>query len=326
MESVDIRALTAEIERRSHLIESLRTGMHQAIVGQSHLIDSLLIGLLSGGHILLEGLPGLAKTLAIKTLSQLISADYKRIQFTPDLLPADVVGTLMYSQKQEDFSVKKGPIFSNFILADEINRAPAKVQSALLEAMQEHQVTIGDETFKLPNPFLVMATQNPIEQEGTYRLPEAQLDRFLFKISMGYPSVDEEMNILKRHQEKRNLIKLADVRPVLTIDELLQMRKKLDTVYVEESLLRYIANIVQQTRTSKAVFLGASPRASVAMLNAAKASALLGGRDFVTPEDVKFVTPSILQHRLILTAEAEMEGYTPLKVAQKLIDKVEVPK
>ena len=241
-------------------------------------------------------------------------------------MPSDVLGTTVFNLKTSEFDFHEGPVFSDLVLVDEINRAPAKTQAALFEVMEERQVTVDGTTHRMSDVYTIIATQNPVEQEGTYRLPEAQLDRFLFKISMGYPSVDEEMNILKRHQEKRNLIKLADVRPVLTIDELLQMRKKLDTVYVEESLLRYIANIVQQTRTSKAVFLGASPRASVAMLNASKASALLGGRDFVTPEDVKFVTPSILQHRLILTAEAEMEGYTPLKVAQKLIDKVEVPK
>ena len=325
-ESIDIRELNERIESQSSFVTNLTTGMNQVIVGQRHLIDSLLISLLSDGHILLEGVPGLAKTLAIKTLSQLVDARYSRIQFTPDLLPADVIGTQIYSQKDEAFHVKKGPVFANFVLADEINRAPAKTQAALFEVMEERQVTIDGTTRRMSDVYTIIATQNPVEQEGTYRLPEAQLDRFLFKISMGYPSVDEEMNILKRHQEKRNLIKLEDVKPILTIDELLQMRKKLDTVFIEESLLRYIANIVQQTRTSKAVYLGASPRASVAMLNAAKASALLGGRDFVTPEDIKFVTPSILQHRLILTAEAEMEGYTPLKVAQKLIDKVEVPK
>jgi len=270
--------------------------------------------------VLIEGVPGVAKTLLARLLSRLIDARFSRIQFTPDLMPSDVLGTTVFNMKTSEFDFHEGPVFSDLVLVDEINRAPAKTQAALFE------VTIDGTTRRMSDVYTIIATQNPVEQEGTYRLPEAQLDRFLFKISMGYPSVDEEMNILKRHQEKRNLIKLEDVKPVLTIDELLQMRKKLDTVFIEESLLRYIANIVQQTRTSKAVYLGASPRASVAMLNAAKASALLGGRDFVTPEDIKFVTPSILQHRLILTAEAEMEGYTPLKVAQKLIDKVEVPK
>ena len=275
MESVDIRTLTAEIERRSHLIESLRTGMHQAIVGQSHLIDSLLIGLLSGGHILLEGLPGLAKTLAIKTLSQLISADYKRIQFTPDLLPADVVGTLMYSQKQEDFSVKKGPIFSNFILADEINRAPAKVQSALLEAMQEHQVTIGDETFKLPNPFLVMATQNPIEQEGTYPLPEAQVDRFMLKVLISYPKKEEEALIIRQQIRPES----QEIRPVVSIADILDLRRLAAEVYIDEKIERYIVDIVFATRQpadyglehfKSFISFGASPRASINLALAAR--------------------------------------------------------
>ena len=277
MESVDIRALTAEIERRSHLIESLRTGMHQAIVGQSHLIDSLLIGLLSGGHILLEGLPGLAKTLAIKTLSQLISADYKRIQFTPDLLPADVVGTLMYSQKQENFSVKKGPIFSNFILADEINRAPAKVQSALLEAMQEHQVTIGDETFKLPNPFLVMATQNPIEQEGTYPLPEAQVDRFMLKVLISYPKKEEEAQIIRQQIRPES----QQIRPVVSIADILELRRLAAEVYIDEKIERYIVDIVFATRQpadyglenfKSFISFGASPRASINLALAARRS------------------------------------------------------
>lgn len=231
MESTDIRILTEEIERRSRLIEQLRQGMQQAIVGQAHLLDSLLIGLLSGGHILLEGLPGLAKTLAIKTLAQLIQADYKRIQFTPDLLPADVVGTLMYSQREEDFQVKKGPIFSNFILADEINRAPAKVQSALLEAMQEHQVTIGEQTFRLPNPFLVMATQNPIEQEGTYPLPEAQVDRFMLKVLISYPKREEEALIIRQQIRPDHADRVA---PVLSVADILELRKLASMVYVDE--------------------------------------------------------------------------------------------
>ena len=301
MESVDIRTLTAEIERRSHLIESLRTGMHQAIVGQSHLIDSLLIGLLSGGHILLEGLPGLAKTLAIKTLSQLISADYKRIQFTPDLLPADVVGTLMYSQKQEDFSVKKGPIFSNFILADEINRAPAKVQSALLEAMQEHQVTIGDETFKLPNPFLVMATQNPIEQEGTYPLPEAQVDRFMLKVLISYPKKEEEALIIRQQIRPES----QEIRPVVSIADILDLRRLAAEVYIDEKIERYIVDIVFATRQpadyglehfKSFISFGASPRASINLALAARSYALLKGRGYVIPEDVRAMCYDVLRH------------------------------
>ena len=314
------------IEIFSRKINELRQQIANVIVGQQQTVDLILTAMLADGHVLIEGVPGVAKTLLAKLVSKLVDARFSRIQFTPDLMPSDVLGTTVFNMKTSEFNFHHGPVFADMILVDEINRAPAKTQAALFEVMEERQVTIDGTTRRMRDVYTIIATQNPVEQEGTYRLPEAQLDRFLFKISMGYPSVDEEMNILKRHQEKRNLIKLEDVKPILTIDELLQMRKKLDTVFIEESLLRYIANIVQQTRTSKAVYLGASPRASVAMLNAAKASALLGGRDFVTPEDIKFVTPSILQHRLILTAEAEMEGYTPLKVAQKLIDKVEVPK
>lgn len=330
MESVDIRALTAEIERRSHLIESLRTGMHQAIVGQSHLIDSLLIGLLSGGHILLEGLPGLAKTLAIKTLSQLISADYRRIQFTPDLLPADVVGTLMYSQKQEDFSVKKGPIFSNFILADEINRAPAKVQSALLEAMQEHQVTIGDETFKLPNPFLVMATQNPIEQEGTYPLPEAQVDRFMLKVLISYPKKEEEAQIIRQQIRPES----QQIRPVVSIADILDLRRLASEVYIDEKIERYIVDIVFATRQpadyglehfKSFISFGASPRASINLALAARSYALLKGRGYVIPEDVRAVCYDVLRHRIGLSYEAEAQDLTSDELIKEILNRVEVP-
>ena len=330
MESVDIRALTAEIERRSHLIESLRTGMHQAMVGQSHLIDSLLIGLLSGGHILLEGLPGLAKTLAIKTLSQLISADYKRIQFTPDLLPADVVGTLMYSQKQEDFSVKKGPIFSNFILADEINRAPAKVQSALLEAMQEHQVTIGDETFKLPNPFLVMATQNPIEQEGTYPLPEAQVDRFMLKVLISYPKKEEEAQIIRQQIRPES----QEIRPVVSIADILELRRLAAEVYIDEKIERYIVDIVFATRQpadyglehfKSFISFGASPRASINLALAARSYALLKGRGYVIPEDVRAVCYDVLRHRIGLSYEAEAQDLTSDELIKEILNRVEVP-
>ncbi|WP_455061596.1 AAA family ATPase [Prevotella fusca] len=310
----------------SKKVMQLRGEISKVIVGQQEAVALLLTAILADGHVLIEGVPGVAKTLLARLLSRMIDARFSRIQFTPDLMPSDVLGTTVFNMKTSEFDFHEGPVFSDLVLVDEINRAPAKTQAALFEVMEERQVTIDGITHRMGDVYSIIATQNPVEQEGTYRLPEAQLDRFLFKISMGYPSLDEEMNILKRHQEKRKLIKLEDVKPVLTLDELLQMRKKLETVYIEESLLRYIATIVQLTRTSKAVYLGASPRASVAILNASKASALLGGRDFVTPEDIKFVAPSVLQHRLILTAEAEMEGYTPLRVAQKLIDKVEVPK
>lgn len=310
----------------SEKVSQIKREISRVVVGQHEAIDLLLTAILADGHVLIEGVPGVAKTLLARLMSRLIDARFSRIQFTPDLMPSDVLGTTVFNMKSSEFEFYKGPVFSDLVLVDEINRSPAKTQAALFEVMEERQVTIDGSTHRMGSIYTIIATQNPVEQEGTYRLPEAQLDRFLFKIRMGYPSVDEEVDILKRHQDNVKLTKLEEIKPVLSIDELLKMREKLQSVYVEESLLRYIATIIQQTRTSKAVYLGASPRAAVAMLNASKASALLNGRDFVTPEDIKFVTPSILQHRLILTAEAEMEGYTALKVAQKLIDKVEVPK
>lgn len=310
----------------SEKVSQIKREISRVVVGQHEAIDLLLTAILADGHVLIEGVPGVAKTLLARLMSRLIDARFSRIQFTPDLMPSDVLGTTVFNMKSSEFEFHKGPVFSDLVLVDEINRSPAKTQAALFEVMEERQVTIDGSTHRMGSIYTIIATQNPVEQEGTYRLPEAQLDRFLFKIRMGYPSVDEEVDILKRHQNNVKLTKLEEIKPVLSIDELLKMREKLQSVYVEESLLRYIATIIQQTRTSKAVYLGASPRAAVAMLNASKASALLNGRDFVTPEDIKFVTPSILQHRLILTAEAEMEGYTALKVAQKLIDKVEVPK
>ncbi len=310
----------------SEKVSQIKREISRVVVGQHEAIDLLLTAILADGHVLIEGVPGVAKTLLARLMSRLIDARFSRIQFTPDLMPSDVLGTTVFNMKSSEFEFHKGPVFSDLVLVDEINRSPAKTQAALFEVMEERQVTIDGSTHRMGSIYTIIATQNPVEQEGTYRLPEAQLDRFLFKIHMGYPSVDEEVDILKRHQDNVKLTKLEEIKPVLSIDELLKMREKLQSVYVEESLLRYIATIIQQTRTSKAVYLGASPRAAVAMLNASKASALLNGRDFVTPEDIKFVTPSILQHRLLLTAEAEMEGYTALKVAQKLIDKVEVPK
>lgn len=310
----------------SEKVSQIKREISRVVVGQHEAIDLLLTAILADGHVLIEGVPGVAKTLLARLMSRLIDARFSRIQFTPDLMPSDVLGTTVFNMKSSEFEFHKGPVFSDLVLVDEINRSPAKTQAALFEVMEERQVTIDGLTHRMGSIYTIIATQNPVEQEGTYRLPEAQLDRFLFKIRMGYPSVDEEVDILKRHQDNVKLTKLEEIKPVLSIDELLKMREKLQSVYVEESLLRYIATIIQQTRTSKAVYLGASPRAAVAMLNASKASALLNGRDFVTPEDIKFVTPSILQHRLLLTAEAEMEGYTAQKVAQKLIDKVEVPK
>ena len=330
MEPVDIRELNALIEKKSAFIDVLNLGMDKVIVGQKHLVESLLIGLLSDGHILLEGVPGLAKTLAIKTLAQLIDSKYSRIQFTPDLLPADVLGTLIYSQKTEEFVVKKGPIFANFILADEINRAPAKVQSALLEAMQEKQVTIGSETFNLPNPFLVMATQNPIEQEGTYPLPEAQMDRFMLKVVIGYPSIDEEKKIIRENIAGA----LPAVTPVTTAEEIVKARSVVREVYIDEKIEQYIADIVFATRypdryglkdMKDMISFGGSPRASINLAKAARAYAFIKRRGYVVPEDVRAVAHDVLRHRIGLTYEAEASNVTSEEIVSKIINKVEVP-
>lgn len=329
-ESVDIRELNILIEQQSGFVNNLVTGMNRVIVGQRHLIDSLLISLLSDGHILLEGVPGLAKTLAIKTLAQLIDADFSRIQFTPDLLPADVIGTLIYSQKDEIFHVKKGPVFANFVLADEINRAPAKVQSALLEAMQEHQVTIGDNTFPLPSPFLVMATQNPIEQEGTYQLPEAQVDRFMLKVIIDYPTIDEEKQIIRENLEKQ----MPKVTPVTSSDEILKAREVVNQVYIDEKIEQYIADIVFASRypdryglseIKDFITFGGSPRASINLAKASRAYAFIKHRGYVVPEDVRAVAHDVLRHRIGLSYEAEAANVTSEEIVSKIINKVEVP-
>ena len=310
----------------SEKIEKLRHEIAQVIVGQEQAVDLVLTCILANGHVLIEGVPGVAKTLLARLIARLVDAQFSRVQFTPDLMPSDVLGTNIFNVKTQEFEFHQGPIFSDIVLVDEINRAPAKTQAALFEVMEERQVSMDGVTYPMGELYTILATQNPVEQEGTYRLPEAQLDRFLMKVTMGYPSADDELEILKRHEQRTDLVKLSDVNPVLTKEEVLRLRSYMNDVVIDESLLRYITQIVQQTRSSRAVYLGASPRASVAMLQASKAYALLQGRDFVTPEDIKAVTPSILQHRLVLTAEAEMEGYTAYKVAMKLIDKVEVPK
>ena len=329
-EAIDIRELNARIEQQSGFVTNLVTGMDCVIVGQKHLVDSLLVSLLSGGHILLEGVPGLAKTLAIKTLSQLVDADYSRIQFTPDLLPADVTGTLVYSQREEKFLVKRGPVFANFVLADEINRAPAKVQSALLEAMQEHQVTIGDETFGLPSPFLVMATQNPIEQEGTYELPEAQTDRFMLKVVIGYPTIDEEKLIIRENLQEA----LPTVKPVTTADEILRAREVVGQVYIDEKIEQYIADIVFATRYPERyglgdlkdmIAFGGSPRASISLAKAARSYAFVKHRGYVVPEDVRAMAHDVLRHRVGLSYEAEAANVTSEEIVSQIINKVEVP-
>lgn len=329
-ESIDIRQLNARIEQQSSFVTNLVTGMNQVIVGQKHLVDSLLISLLSDGHILLEGVPGLAKTLAIKTLSSLVDADFSRIQFTPDLLPADVVGTLVYSQKDEAFHVKKGPVFANFVLADEINRAPAKVQSALLEAMQEHQVTIGEQTFALPKPFLVMATQNPIEQEGTYQLPEAQVDRFMLKVVIGYPTLEEEKQIIRENIKGEH----KNVLPVTTAEEIMKARAVVEDVYIDEKIEQYIADIVFASRYPEKyglaeikdmITFGGSPRASISLAKAARAYAFIKHRGYVVPEDVRAVVHDVMRHRIGLSYEAEASNVTSEDIVSKIINKVEVP-
>ena len=329
-EAVDIRELNIIIEQQSAFITNITNGMNRVIVGQKHLVDSLLISLLSNGHILLEGVPGLAKTLAIKTLSQLVDADFSRIQFTPDLLPADVVGTLVYSQKSENFQVKKGPVFANFVLADEINRAPAKVQSALLEALQEKQVTIGSNTYDLPSPFLVMATQNPIEQEGTYPLPEAQVDRFMLKVVIDYPTLEEEKLIIRENLAGS----MPEVKSVVTVEEILKVRKIVEQVYIDEKIEQYIADIVFASRYPERygldelksfITFGGSPRASINLAKAARAYAFIRHRGYVVPEDVRAVAHDVLRHRIGLSYEAEADNMTSEEIVSKIINKVEVP-
>ena len=329
-EAVDIRELNIIIEQQSAFITNITSGMERVIVGQKHLIDSLLISLLSNGHILLEGVPGLAKTLAIKTLSQLIDSDFSRIQFTPDLLPADVIGTLVYSQKNENFQVKKGPVFANFVLADEINRAPAKVQSALLEAMQERQVTIGSSTFDLPTPFLVMATQNPIEQEGTYPLPEAPVDRFMLKVVIDYLTLEEEKLIIRENLRGS----MPEVKPVVGVDEIIKAREVVQQVYIDEKIEQYIADIVFATRyperyglenLKSLITFGASPRASINLAKAARAYAFIRHRGYVVPEDIRAVAYDVLRHRIGLSYEAEADNVSSEEIISNIINKVEVP-
>ncbi len=330
MESVNIKELNDRIQKESAFVDILSLEMGKVIVGQKHLVENLFIGLLASGHILLEGVPGLAKTLAINTLAQAVNAKFSRIQFTPDLLPADVTGTLIYSQKNERFEVRKGPVFANFVLADEINRSPAKVQSALLEAMQEKQVTLGDETFKLPEPFLVMATQNPIEQEGTYPLPEAQVDRFMLKVVVDYPKKDEERLIVRMN----NSGEFPKASPVVSPEDIMRARQVVRDVYMDEKIERYIVDIVYATRTpgeynlsnlKDLISYGASPRASISLSLAAKAYAFIKRRGYVIPEDVRAVCPEVLRHRIGLTYEAEAENVTTEEIVSQVINAVIVP-
>ena len=321
-----------EFETRTDLTQlrealtNIRTEIRKVIVGQEKMIDLLIAAILADGHVLIEGVPGVAKTLTAKLIAKVISVGFSRIQFTPDLMPSDVLGTSVFNLKTSEFEFKKGPIFSNIVLIDEINRSPAKTQAALFEVMEERQITMDGKTYTMSRPFIVLATQNPIEQEGTYRLPEAQLDRFLFKIEVDYPSLDEEAQIISFAHTRQYEQQLADIQQVLSADAIDSYRKKVKQLHIDANLIRYIAQLVSQTRNHPALFLGASPRASLAILNGSKALAAMNGRDFVTPEDIKFIAPPVLRHRIQLTPEKEMEGSNTEEVVKQLIDSIEVPR
>ena len=316
---VDLTNLNSSVER-------LRKEISKVIVGQEKSVDLIITSILANGHVLVEGVPGVAKTLLTKLIARLIDADFSRIQFTPDLMPSDILGTSVYNMKEGEFQFKQGPIFSQIVLIDEINRSPAKTQAALFEVMEERQVTIDGQAYTMDEPFMVLATQNPIEQEGTYRLPEAQLDRFLFKISMGYPTVEQEVSILESHQGATTKDVLSEVKPVITPTEINDYRQKVMDIHVERPLLQYIVQFISETRTNKNIYLGASPRSSVQVLQAAKATAAIQGRDFVTPDDILFVAVPALNHRILLTPEKEMEGGTPTEVLQDLLDRLDIPR
>jgi len=315
-----------DLNKLNESIKKIREEIGKVIVGQAQMIDLLITAILADGHVLIEGVPGVAKTLTAKLLSKVISVGFSRIQFTPDLMPSDVLGTTVFNMKNSAFEFKHGPIFSNIVLIDEINRAPAKTQAALFEVMEERQVTIDGTTYGLEHPFMVVATQNPIEHEGTYRLPEAQLDRFLFKILVDYPTLDEEVTIISGHHQRQGAMPMSEVNAVLSAAEISAYRQTVQHIHVEENLLKYVAQLIYETRNSPALFLGASPRASIAILNGSKAFAALFGRDFVTPEDIKAIALPVLRHRVLLTPDKEMEGVTPDEVVKQIIDKVEVPR
>ena len=323
MENFESRIDLTELTQK---VEKIKAELALYLVGQHQLVDYLLMSLLADGHVLIEGVPGVAKTLTAKLLAKSIHANFKRIQFTPDLMPSDITGTSIYNSKTNEFEFKSGPLFTNIVLADEINRAPAKTQAALFEAMEERQITVDGKTYLLESPFMVLATQNPIEQEGTYRLPEAQLDRFLFKLVVNYPSLEEETTILQLAHTNINQTDLSKVQAILNKEEIISLRKTVSSILVEEHLFKYIAQIVGSTRHNPSLYLGASPRASIAILNAAKACACLRGRDFVSPDDIKYVCAPVLRHRVVLTPEKEMEGITCDAVIQQLVDKIAIPR
>lgn len=316
---IDLSPVTSKVEQ-------IRTEMERFIIGQTEMIDLLLIGVFTGGHILLEGVPGVAKTLSARVMAKTISADFSRIQFTPDMMPSDIIGTSVFNMKTSDFMFKKGPIFTNIVLIDEINRSPAKTQAALFEVMEEKQITYDGNTYKMEFPFLVVATQNPVEQEGTYRLPEAQLDRFLFKVNLEYPTLEEEQRILNRYKNSVSAPDVSSIKAVISAEDIKAILRLLEQVRIEEQILKYIAEITLETRTHGKLYLGASPRASLSMMKASKALAAMRGRDFVVPDDVQYVAFHVLNHRIILTAEAEMEGMTAQNIIQEIIQKIEVPR
>jgi MoxR-like ATPase len=315
-----------DMSKLTAAVEEIKETLGRIIVGQADSIDLLIAGILADGHILIEGVPGVAKTLTAKLISKAIDAKYSRIQFTPDLMPSDVLGTSVFNPKNVDFEFKQGPIFGNIILIDEINRAPAKTQSALFEVMEERQVTIDGKNYKMEEPFIVLATQNPVEQEGTYRLPEAQLDRFLFKIEIKYPSLEEEIAIVTRQHQQKTNEQLAEIKPILSKKDIIGLRSQVRAFHVEPKILEFVARIVHETRNNKSLYLGASPRASLAVVNAAKALAAIRGRDFVTPDDIVWVAPAVLRHRLMLTPDKEMEGVSTDDIVKQIIQKIEVPR
>ena len=315
-----------DLSKLNNAVEQIKATLAQIIVGQHHTIDLLIAGILADGHVLIEGVPGVAKTLTAKLIAKAIDAHYSRIQFTPDLMPSDILGTSVFNPKTTDFEFKKGPIFGNIILIDEINRAPAKTQSALFEVMEERQITIDGQTYKMQEPFIVLATQNPIEQEGTYRLPEAQLDRFIFKIEIKYPTLEEEIAIITHQHQQKTIDQLSHIKPVLSIADIVSLRQQVRELHVEPKLLEFTAKIIHETRNNKSLYLGGSPRASLAIINAAKAIAAINGRDFVTPDDIIAVTAPVLRHRIMLTPDKEMEGITPDDIIAQIAQKIEIPR
>ena len=315
-----------DLSELNHSVQQIRKEVGKLVIGQHEMIDLLIAGILSDGHVLIEGVPGIAKTLTAKLIARTLSVSFSRIQFTPDLMPSDVVGTSVFNLQSSSFEFKPGPVFANIVLIDEINRAPAKTQAALFECMQEKQVTVDGKTYALSEPFMVLATQNPVEQEGTYRLPEAQLDRFMFKISITYPNLEEEVEILRTYHQRQGNFSANQIQPILSATQIASYRSLVQQVLAEDKLIEYIAAIVNKTRNNRSLFLGASPRASIAILNGAKALAAMEGRDFITPDDIKRVAPPVLGHRIMLTPEKEMEGVTPVQVIQQILDSIEVPR